>query len=325
MNIFLTQKEAADYLSISQTSIKNWIRHGYIKVLDMKIKKDELDLLNKQILTGEIDLLNKRANKSASKKQFIPDEYIANIESKDTIISLIQKIENIGIGIDTAIYILSLNLLLNRHELKRKNDNVTRNNLNPDNYIFKRKSVKQLLKKQYSAIISNEHNIDEIHIIFLLNFFLPNEQDILGILYQSLLNENRKAELGSYYTPKKIVDMIVPASIDKNSKILDPCCGTGQFLIAAAKVISNPLHIYGTDIDEAAVYIASINLLLLFQDIDFSPNIFICNFLDSDQLKTVVGDKLFDYILTNPPWGAKQKKISLENYEGKESFSLFIA
>lgn len=123
--------------------------------------------------------------------------------------------------------------------------------------------------------------------------------DVLGGMYEQYLSfvqnektdsthkSKRKAQ-GIYYTPKYIVDFLLDESLEKliskkgNSKqikILDPACGSGSFLIAAYdrlveaqnKISQASLYdsfeilqesIYGVDIDEQAVEVAQLNLLL---------------------------------------------------------------
>ncbi|BCX16108.1 MAG: hypothetical protein KatS3mg098_337 [Candidatus Parcubacteria bacterium] len=68
--------------------------------------------------------------------------------------------------------------------------------------------------------------------------------------------EYRKS-LGQYFTPRSIREALLsklPTNI-KNPKILDPACGTGEFLITAKKYFKNP-QLYGWDIDKKLVKIA---------------------------------------------------------------------
>ena len=100
----------------------------------------------------------------------------------------------------------------------------------------------------------------------------------------------RKSQ-GIFYTPKYIVDFIVRQTLGEvlrktkkkditKIKVLDPACGSGSFLIAAYDKILETLekqnpqislftkfdilndNIYGVDLDEQAVEIAQLNLLL---------------------------------------------------------------
>ncbi len=142
--------------------------------------------------------------------------------------------------------------------------------------------------------------------------------DVLGVIYQSTKLEGEKSAKGSYYTPNYIVKDCMK-NINSQDKVLDPCCGSGQFLLEFSKVVS-PENIYGYDIDEMAVKLAKINLMLLFKDKEFNPNIFHKDFLlSSCEMK-------FDFIATNPPWGAKltKEQINSCNKLSKESYGLFL-
>lgn len=107
-------------------------------------------------------------------------------------------------------------------------------------------------------------------------------------------NAQKRKEQGIYYTPEFIVDYIVKNALQpvldqcksisdlKKVKVLDPACGSGSFLIKALEVIKDKYHdfgskieddeltkimilqenIYGVDLDEQAVEITRLNLLL---------------------------------------------------------------
>ena len=155
----------------------------------------------------------------------------------------------------------------------------------------------------------------------LTEMTLPdNEQDFLGIAYQSILSEGAKNIKGSYYTPEWLIRECLN-KIDENSTFLDPCCGSGSFLIEASKIIKNPQNIYGYDTDKNACFISKINLIIRYKDIEFNPNIFNEDFILTEKTST------YDVIATNPPWGAqggeKYRKIYPQISSG-ESFSYFI-
>jgi len=105
-------------------------------------------------------------------------------------------------------------------------------------------------------------------------------------------NARKRKEQGIYYTPTYIVDYIVTNALKpvldkcetvadlKAIKVLDPACGSGSFLIRAVEMIYNKYlefganpgemtkitilldNIYGVDLDEQAVEIARLNLLI---------------------------------------------------------------
>ncbi len=68
---------------------------------------------------------------------------------------------------------------------------------------------------------------------------------------------NYRKSLGQYFTPKSVREALLnrlPNTI-RNPKVLDPACGTGEFLITANKYFKNP-ELHGWDIDKELVRIA---------------------------------------------------------------------
>ncbi len=120
--------------------------------------------------------------------------------------------------------------------------------------------------------------------------------------YESQLPESRRNREGIYYTPQYIVDDML-ATIDVESLNLekatfcDPCCGCGNFLVAALKLGFAPQNIYGYDCDPNGVAIATRRLAEL-SEVEYL-NVECADFL------SIEGDREFDFIYTNPPWGKK--------------------
>ena len=235
--------------------------------------------------TKPAERLTARANKKNSSKKFVPTEYFADTKNISFVQNLIDYIDSKNFNISSVIFSLATNLL-------------TKNNLQNKSHI--------------QATLTEYANIEIIPEIFKIN--LPeNEIDILGIIYQSYLNEGKKNIIGSYYTPKKIVEsMIKNFNFSSGQNFLDPCCGSGAFLISIPA--KNPEQIFGIDNDKIAVMIAKVNLLIKYKNFKFIPQIYCKDFLQENNF-----DKKFDYISTNPPWGAVTK-----NSQSKESFSDFF-
>ncbi|MFA6170087.1 MAG: N-6 DNA methylase [Candidatus Margulisiibacteriota bacterium] len=220
------------------------------------------------------------------------------------------------------------------------------------------------------------------------------EQYLGHILKRGKLVEGKphRKEQGIYYTPKYIVDYIVENTLGKLLaemppekagliKILDPACGSGSFLIKALDVMDKYYeqttefknmpynrrvkalqnNIYGVDLDEKAVEIAQLNLMLrALAERRTLPNIssnikcgnslisgtpeelkkhFGVNWHDKkpfnweEQFPDVFKQGGFDVIIGNPPYislfGAEEdKEYFKSNYKSFEyqvnSFSLFI-
>jgi type I restriction-modification system DNA methylase subunit len=69
-------------------------------------------------------------------------------------------------------------------------------------------------------------------------FHAYDEYDVIGSFYWEFLRYTGwdKQWLGIVLTPKHITELFVElARVNVNSKVLDPCCGTGWFLISAMK------------------------------------------------------------------------------------------
>lgn len=86
--------------------------------------------------------------------------------------------------------------------------------------------------------------------------------DPLGEFYMMHLSNGR---LGQYFTPENICEMMAQMNISAESKpgqtVLDPACGSGRTLLAAAK-INRYLHFYGADLDALCCKMALYNMLL---------------------------------------------------------------
>ncbi|KAB1193368.1 N-6 DNA methylase [Haloferax sp. MBLA0076] len=120
--------------------------------------------------------------------------------------------------------------------------------------------------------------------------FSDVDRDVLGHLYQEHLPPEERKALGEFYTPTAVVDLILDSvgyTSDKQLEkeeydLLDPACGSGTFLVRAAKRLLDRLdqkgvpprdaieivreRLHGFDLNPFATHIAEMNLL--FQVID---------------------------------------------------------
>lgn len=125
--------------------------------------------------------------------------------------------------------------------------------------------------------------------------FRKVSRDILGDVYQEYLPVAERKRLGEFYTPVEVVKYILdavgyaPENRIEDKLLLDPACGSGTFLVEAAKRLAKryeeklkyPLqsdnakiiiegivnNIHGLDINPFACHIAEMNLL--FNIIDY--------------------------------------------------------
>ena len=129
--------------------------------------------------------------------------------------------------------------------------------------------------------------------------------DFISSKYESSLSESYKNKEGIYYTPQYIVEDMMKDIVDVEDKtFLDPCCGSGNFIIEAIKKGISPENVYGFDVDENAVEITKkrIKEISGYE----SDNIICADFLSQ---RSKAKSQKFDYIFTNPPWGKKINKV----------------
>jgi len=134
----------------------------------------------------------------------------------------------------------------------------------------------------------------------------------LDVAFQGILSPQIRHTSGEFYTPPFLVKKMVEAIYKFGDRVLDPCCGSGNFLIEIIKKIneSNNNHdskmraikgIYGFDLNPISLYLTKLNILF-FSGLNFAllkNNFKIHDFLlGNDSLLP----KDFDLIIGNPPW-----------------------
>lgn len=106
--------------------------------------------------------------------------------------------------------------------------------------------------------------------------------------YVSEVSLEHRKSLGQYFTPKSVRERLISKlPKKKNAEILDPGCGTGEFLLTAKEKFENP-RLYGWDVDEKLVEIAG----------EIVPG---AHIEKADALKKNEDEK-YDYVIGNPPY-----------------------
>ena len=108
------------------------------------------------------------------------------------------------------------------------------------------------------------------------------EEDVLKELYQNLVTQQERHNLGEYYTPDWLVGSVVEDQLEDevDASVLDPACGSGTFLFKAIQYKRNHLdlegeelleHIFeevaGIDVHPLAIITARVNFLLAVGDL----------------------------------------------------------
>ncbi|MFX0001753.1 MAG: N-6 DNA methylase [Candidatus Hermodarchaeota archaeon] len=147
---------------------------------------------------------------------------------------------------------------------------------------------------------------------------LVSSKDILSDAFEIFVSKILKDEAGQFFTPPNIVKFMVNyLDPEIDSKILDPACGHGGFLLEVKDLIYSKIdnenkkinvisNLYGIDKD---LFLAKICKLYLDILSGGKSNIFCEDSLDSKNYRSFAKKSIcncsFDYIFTNPPFGAK--------------------
>ena len=145
----------------------------------------------------------------------------------------------------------------------------------------------------------------------------------MGLVFEELIRkfaELSNETAGEHFTPREVIRLMVNLIFIEDDEALtkpgvvrslyDPTAGTGGMLSVAEEHLSelNPdarLVMYGQELNAESYAICKADMLIKGQDIG---NIIFGNTLSGDGLQ----GKVFDYMLSNPPFGVEWKKIQKE-------------
>ena len=84
-------------------------------------------------------------------------------------------------------------------------------------------------------------------------FHLMRSGDVLGVAFELLVNQEMKGDMGQYFTPRQVVDMMVKMMAPKlDESVCDPACGSGGFLIYAMREVFSFIDSRWDDPDDKA-------------------------------------------------------------------------
>ena len=152
---------------------------------------------------------------------------------------------------------------------------------------------------------------------------------LFDYLFQMALKPLLRHTSGEFFTPPFLVKMMIKETYEFGDKVLDPSCGTGNFLIEIVKSILSAKKsekverkalndIYGFDINPMSIFLAIINIILLTGNKTDNLN---TRFLILDSLfdEINLNDNKFDLIIGNPPWYTF-RDISSVKYQNKVKY-----
>jgi type I restriction enzyme M protein len=162
-----------------------------------------------------------------------------------------------------------------------------------------------LVSEKFSAINLHPKSVDNVQ---------------MGLVFEELIRkfaELSNETAGEHFTPREVIRLMVNLLFIEDGDALtlpgvvrtmyDPTAGTGGMLSVAGEYLFelNPkarLTLFGQELNPESHAICKADMLIRGQDIS---NIVLGNTLSDDGLL----GKLFDYMLSNPPFGVEWKKI----------------
>jgi SAM-dependent methyltransferase len=133
--------------------------------------------------------------------------------------------------------------------------------------------------------------------------------EALALAYEDRLVDelaDQRRSRGAFYTPPELVDWILDRALaDGAARVLDPACGTGHFLVAAARRLGDVRAVFGSDLDPEAVRIA--RLRLRAED----PSVPVAEIEERVQVAdglTAWQGSQFDVVVGNPPFLGQLKR-----------------
>lgn len=183
--------------------------------------------------------------------------------------------------------------------------------------------------------------------------FIHSSVDVKGVAYETIVGPTLEGTKGEFFTPRNVVKMVVKM-LDPNpgERIYDPACGTGGFIVIAFNYVSEKLRqkhkaqwenpnkpteteekalfedihqagfsIFGTDFNSNLVKAAQMNMIM---NNDGRGGLYAENGLEdpsawkSQEAKQKIQLGSMDYVMANPPFGAKIKidrSEILEHYD----------
>ncbi|MFX0049231.1 MAG: class I SAM-dependent DNA methyltransferase, partial [Candidatus Hermodarchaeota archaeon] len=207
---------------------------------------------------------------------------------------------------------------------------------------------REKLKNKYKGVIQENENINlnkELVVLVVEKLqnisLLESSRDVLADAFEIFVSRLLKEAGGQFFTPASVVKFMVNyLDPEIDSKIIDPACGHGGFLLECKDLLLSKIsqkytnqrelieikyieiisNLYGIDKDSYLAKVCKLYIDIISQG---KSNIFCEDSLDPNHYRKQSSDFIkndyFDYVFTNPPFGAK---IPIDNKEILEKFDL---
>ncbi|MHB8143729.1 MAG: class I SAM-dependent DNA methyltransferase [Thermoleophilia bacterium] len=167
-------------------------------------------------------------------------------------------------------------------------------------------SLKGVLPKDYARPGLDKQRLGQlINLVSDIGLGSPSDRarDILGRVYEYFLARFASAEGkkgGQFYTPSRVVRVLVEILAPYKGRVYDPCCGSGGMFVSSEKFIAahsgnlGDIAIYGQESNYTTWRLAKMNLAIRGIDANIAHG----DTFHNDQHP----DLKADYVLANPPF-----------------------
>ena len=261
--------------------IKESLRSQFVGTCLLALKNNELFYQ----IPISIDGTNK--TKEEIDKEYKEISKTVNSQIRQGIKSILERLLTQDINKATKITLLNTNILENQ-------------------------DIRDLDAKDFQNIL----NFIRTKILPFINDKSTTGQDLLNLFFITFNKYVGKADKNQAFTPDHITDFMTKITgVNKNTVVLDPCCGSGAFLVRAMtqalddcstkeeQEIVKKKHIFGIEYDENVYGLATTNMLIHG---DGNSNIERGSCFD---LKEWIKRANPDVILMNPPYNAQKKHM----------------
>lgn len=186
-----------------------------------------------------------------------------------------------------------------------------------DEYIYSPTSKRLVFnwgtENEYTIDDINKDDFSYIEKYIINKYQIKNENEVKEYIrhnYSKHLSDTKKSNLGKYYTPKKLVELIynmVYSKIGENDYVMDLCCGCGAFMNAFKE-----FNLIGRDIDKNAIDVLK---LLEYKNVEVDNSLFEVSrekygFSDKDKICIIGNPPYNDVTSKNKRFGTNAKTIT---------------
>lgn len=341
--ILIDLEEVCRILSISGATGRNWVKSGRITPVENiggkhLFAKEEIEILLAHIIAGRDSRLKSRRNKKHITGSFVvPANYIESRQGIEAVQNILAHLDGFTLPEGYERLILAeyaIKLLADRGLIQPSPDYPA----TLDQYLHEPSFAgcySPLLADVVGDISRARKVLPQIAPALTCRVEYRHGEDLLGLLFMSLTCIGERKSKGVYYTPCKVVKETVASlatsgALHPSKRTVDPCCGTGNFLIHAFNVTEDLHCLYGWDKDELSIALARLNMVLASKTTDVA--LLLKNFTCRDSLLSEE-NRHYDLVLGNPPWGYEftaaedhtlRTRYASATTKTLESFSVFL-